>query len=95
MNGWAVEFLPTALSDLKQLSKVVSSQVIAKFHEHAKNFDNVRIVPLHREWEGYFKLRVGDWRVAYVINRTRRLLIVAAVDHRRKIYKRKPPRAFK
>lgn len=92
MQSWKLEFTEVALRDLGRLPKTVSRIVIDKLNQHVKNFDTLKPLPLHQEWRGYFKLRVGDWRVAYEIDFLQRVLSIAAIDHRRDIYKRKPPK---
>lgn len=38
--------------------------------------------------ENYFRLRLGDWRVVYVLDKERKLLLVAKIDQRGQVYKR-------
>ncbi len=42
--------------------------------------------PLRRELEGLWKFRVRRFRVVYTVDRSRRIIEVAAVGHRRTIY---------
>jgi len=54
-----------------------------------KNFDQITPLPLGDKWRGFFKLRIGDWRVVYEIEISKRLITIHYIDHRDKIYKRK------
>jgi mRNA interferase RelE/StbE len=55
----------------------------------ASDFDKIVPEPLHGEWQGYFRLRVGDRRVIYTVDWQNRLIVVHAVGHRSSIYKRR------
>nr|WP_232023874.1 type II toxin-antitoxin system RelE/ParE family toxin [Microcystis viridis] len=41
-------------------------------------------LPLTREWSGFYKLRVGDYRVIYEFDRESRIIII--VGHRSEVY---------
>jgi len=43
--------------------------------------------PLHGDWEGYWKLRVGDYRIIYRVVGTH-VVEVQYVRHRREAYRR-------
>jgi mRNA interferase RelE/StbE len=44
-------------------------------------------VPLTGELKGLFKLRVGDYRIAYSIEEKKKLLTIHLIGHRREIYR--------
>jgi len=46
--------------------------------------------PLRQSLKGHRKLRIGDWRVIYRIDR--KTIIILIIGHRREIYKRAPRR---
>ena len=37
--------------------------------------------------DGDFRLRVGDWRVIYSLNNERKVLLVAKIDQRGRVYR--------
>ena len=41
-----------------------------------------------RGQENVFRLRLGDWRVVYALDKERNLLLVAKIDRRGQVYKR-------
>lgn len=88
MTLWHVEFTPTGESDLAKLDKQIRRQTIDRIEWLAENMGTVDSVPLHAQFKGLFKLRVGDWRVAYTFERVTQLIRVKMIDHRNKIYKR-------
>ncbi|TAL27538.1 MAG: hypothetical protein EPN94_01275 [Nitrospirae bacterium] len=51
----------------------------------SQHFNNITPEPLSGDMSGQFKLRVGDWRVVYVISAD--AIVSKAVGHRREIYK--------
>jgi hypothetical protein len=52
-----------------------------------EHVEDVRHEPLTAQWEGTYKLRVGDYRVMYAVDQIERCVIIYAVGHRREIYK--------
>jgi mRNA interferase RelE/StbE len=85
---WHVEFSKIGERDLSNLDRSVRREIIDRLEWLANNFDEVIPLPLHGQWKGFFKLRVGDWRVVYEIEPSKRFITVHIVDHRSKIYKR-------
>lgn len=54
----------------------------------AYHFDEITPLPLEATLKGFFKLRVGDWRIVYEVNDVDKEIVVHAIDRRDKIYKR-------
>ena len=52
-----------------------------------ENFENIVSLPLGGAWRGFFKLRVGDWRIIYEADRGNELVIIHAISPRDKVYK--------
>ena len=65
---WSLEFTDVGRDDLKKLDHMVRRQVIDRLEWFSVHFEQTRPLPLHADWKGYFKLRVGDWRVAYIFD---------------------------
>ena len=82
-----VEFAPNAEADLARLSAPIAQQVLKRLVWLAENFDVIRPAALTGRWQGVFKLRVGDYRVLYTYDRTKQMIIVHFVRHRREVYK--------
>lgn len=89
MTRWAIEFQPEAEEDLSRLSDMVRGRVIDKLDWLEKNFDDIIPLTLTGEYKGFYKLRVGDWRVIYKINWKGRVIIVCYIGHRGKIYNKR------
>ena len=83
-------FTAEAEHDLKRLAKNVASRIVTKVLWLAEHFEEQIPQPLGGGLKGFFKLRVGDWRVIYEIDRGIHTLIVHLIDHRSRVYERKP-----
>lgn len=65
-----VEFTPEAQTDLVPLSKPVAQRILKKLRWLAENLDAIPPEPLTGQWQGTSKLRVGDYRVLYTLDKT-------------------------
>lgn len=88
MNKWRVVFSSTAEKDFIKLNRPTRQRVIDSLLWFSENFDSIVPLPLGGPWKGFFKLRVGDWRVIYEIQFSTQTIHVSYIDHRSKIYKR-------
>lgn len=71
--------LPKISVDQKQRIRKTIEQKLTQFpHEFG--------IPLRHTLKGYWKLRVGDWRVIYKIEGPK--VIIFRIGHRREIYKK-------
>ncbi|MGC9394826.1 MAG: type II toxin-antitoxin system RelE family toxin [Anaerolineae bacterium] len=86
---YQVEFTPTAADDLAHLNKPVAQRIFTKIKWLAENFDVLAHEPLAGQWQGIYKLRVGDYRVLYTFSKVESTITVHFVRHRREVYKTK------
>ena len=86
MVGIEVEFTDEGEDDLNTLDKPIRKRVIEKIRWLAKNLSNIKPKPLSYEWEDFYKLRVGDWRVAYRV-KNKIKVIIHRIKLRDKMYK--------
>jgi mRNA interferase RelE/StbE len=89
MPKWILDFTPEAERDFQKLDKNLKRRIDEKLDWLLKNFDNIIPLSLTGKWQGFFKLRVGDWRVIYKVEWEKNRIIVYVIDRRDKIYKRK------
>lgn len=68
MLKWKLSFTPEAEDDLAKLDKEIRKRIIKKLDWLENNFEKITPLPLGGEWQGFFKLRVGGWRVIYEVN---------------------------
>jgi len=74
------------LSTPALMQQIRSSQRFYAKGGKGLSFEEVFGEPLRRELEGLWKYRVRRFRVAYAIDRTRSVIRIVAIGHRRGIY---------
>jgi mRNA interferase RelE/StbE len=85
-GSWGIEFDSKAIEDLKGISGKVQSQILKKINWLGVNFEQVQPKELTENLAGFYKLRVGDYRVLYEIDAELEVIAIARVGHRREIY---------
>lgn len=88
MALWSVDFTIEAQEDLTKLSKSVRSRASAKIEWLRENLDLIKPLPLGYNWQGFFKLRIGDWRVVYEIDYPVRKITIHHIENRDKVYRK-------
>jgi mRNA interferase RelE/StbE len=86
---WQVFFTQPAKRNFRKIDAVARAEITEKLEWLAGHFDAVIPLPLGGDWRGFFKFRIGDFRVIYKIDWDKRILIVYALGRRDKIYKKK------
>ena len=81
-----VDWTDDALEDLQKLDKPIAKRILTKISWFSQHFNNITPEPLSGEMAGTFKVRVGDWRIVYTIEKD--VIVIQAVGHRREIYSR-------
>ena len=84
---YQLDFTPGAKADLARLDIPIAQRILKKLKELAENFNEVKQQALTGEWQGIFKLRVGDFRILYTFDRTKREIVVHFIRHRSEVYK--------
>lgn len=84
--SYAVEFAPEATAALKKLTKATKQQVSHKINWLAENFEQIAPQPLGSELSGYFKLRVGNYRVIYEFDTEAKIIFIDKIGHRSEVY---------
>jgi mRNA interferase RelE/StbE len=89
MTQWHFVITKNGESDLARLDRKTQQRVVEKLKWFAEHFEEITPLPLGDPWRGFFKLRVGDWRVVYEIEAVARRVVVHLIDRRDKIYTRR------
>jgi len=84
--SYRIEFNPQAIEDLKGISTKVQPQILKEVNWLGLNFEQVQPKGLAENLAGFYKLRVGDYRVLYEIDEELEVVAIARVGHRRDIY---------
>lgn len=85
--NYELEFTPEAVADLERLTQVVSERIVNKINWLSENFDLITPEPLTAELTGFYKLRVGDYRVIYSFSNKPKMITIDKIGHRREIYR--------
>lgn len=85
MSDYSVEVKPPARKELEALPDSVLARVLRKM-------ETLRQTPRPagcKKLKGYkdqWRVRVGDWRVVYIIDDAAKLVSIARIGHRREVY---------
>ena len=87
--AYSLEYTETAERDLSRLDARVAEQMRTALTRVAERADTVR----HRaltgpRYRGQYRLRMGDYRAIYELDRANRLVTVHRVQHRSDAYRR-------
>jgi mRNA interferase RelE/StbE len=86
-NGpYTLKISKRARDALERLDKPTAERIVKKLIWLAENAGSVAHGALTGQWSGYFRYRVGSYRVIYLIDHEARVIDVALVGHRREIY---------
>ena len=85
---WVVEFKPKAFKELKNLDHKIQAQIFHFLDRLVEHHESPRSVglPLQGKSKGFWRYRVGDYRLVCAIEDHRLIVVVLGVGHRREIY---------
>lgn len=86
--AFKIDFTKDAVKSFSRLSEDIKIGLKDKIVWLADNSDNI----IHRKLKGnyyseVFKLRFGNYRILYRINKTNKTITIETVGHRKSIYK--------
>ena len=86
---WTIEFVPEAAKELRKLGRSEAARVVRTLEERIAPLADPRTLgaPLAGEHPGYWRWRIGDYRVVARIEDARVLILVVRVGHRREVYR--------
>lgn len=83
---YRVLILPNALERLSKLDKSIAQRVSDKLTWLSEHIEIVAPLPLKGSFSGFYKLKIGDWRIIYDVDHDEKVIYVHKVGHRREIY---------
>ena len=89
---WKIVYKKSVRKDLKRISPDVRNILRRAIEEKLKIHPLRYGVPLRRTLKGLMKLRVGDYRIIYSIQKKTVLVSIIKLGHRREVYANCPPR---
>jgi mRNA interferase RelE/StbE len=85
VNSYSVEVKPPARKELEALPDNVLARVVGKL-EALRDTPRPAGCRKLKGYKDHWRVRVGDWRIVYVINDTAKLVSVTRIAHRREVY---------
>lgn len=86
---YRIRILDAATRELARLDKPVGRRVVERIRWLAANLDDLNPEPLIGDLAGFYKLRVGDYRVLYEILYDEQTIVIHKIGHRREVYRRR------
>jgi mRNA interferase RelE/StbE len=85
---WRVEFDSAAARDLRKLSHEAQRRVTQFLRTRIATSEDPRRLgrPLTGDLKGFWRYRVGDYRIVAAIEDDRFVVLVVTVGHRREVY---------
>ena len=85
MNNFAVEVKPSARKELEALPDNLLARVIRKLEALGLNPRPAGCKKL-KGYKDQWRVRVGDWRVVYIIDDKAKVVSVTRIAHRSQVY---------
>ncbi|MDR1366036.1 MAG: type II toxin-antitoxin system RelE/ParE family toxin [Holosporales bacterium] len=82
---WRIEFKESAVADLKKIPRNLQISIKKAICERIA-VTSYRFKPLKGEWEGCYRLRVGDYRIIYEVNKSEVAVIIIKIGIRSDVY---------
>jgi len=82
---YRIEYLPAAVKDLRKLDKSVARRIVRKLTEVETDpyaFATTELV----DRPGVRRLKIGDYRVLYTVEKGKMIIWVIEIGHRSEIY---------
>ena len=84
---WKIQYKKSVKKDLKSLSDE-HRYILKRAIEEKLMTDPVKWgVPLRRNLKGLMKLRVGDYRIIFSVQKSTVTVLVVKIGHRKEVYK--------
>jgi mRNA interferase RelE/StbE len=89
--AWTVEISDIAERQIKKLDLPIQKRILDWLSERLEGCKNPRHFgePLKGKYSGFWRYRVGDYRIICDIQDDILLVLVLTIGHRRQIYKRR------
>jgi mRNA interferase RelE/StbE len=85
LSDYSVEIKPSARKELEALPNNALARTVHKIESLARTPRPAGCKKL-KGYKDHWRVRIGDWRVVYIIDDTEKLVSVTRVAHRREVY---------
>ena len=86
--AWIVKYEPRALRQLKKLDRKTSDRITRKLEVEIASQPNPKRMGtmLVADLQGYWRFRVGDYRVICDVRESELVILAIAIGHRKEVY---------
>lgn len=87
--AWQIEFLPEAAKELRKLDRTAAARILKTLEQRIAVLDDPRTLgsALTGDHAGYWRWRIGDYRLIAQIEDERVTVLEVRVAHRRAVYR--------
>ncbi len=85
VNSYAVELKPSARKELESPPDNVLARVVSKLESLTQDPRPAGCKKL-KGYKDQWRIRIGDWRVVYIVDDKIRLVSITRIAHRREVY---------
>jgi len=86
--AYKILLLEEALKELSSFDKKTAEKILYKLSTHLIKSPAKLGKQLKGEYAGFFKYRIGDWRVIYHLDEENKTITVTKIGHRKEVYKK-------
>ena len=88
--AWRIEFHPDAAKELRALDRTVAARIVKTLETRVAGQADPRALgsALKGEHSGYWRWRIGDYRIVGRVEDGRITILIVRVGHRREVYRR-------
>ena len=83
--NYRIEYLEEVFHQLAKIPRNIRNTITKAINERLSS-NPYRFKPLVCNWKGFFRMRVGDYRVIYKVNKDKITVLIVRVDSRGKVY---------
>jgi mRNA interferase RelE/StbE len=87
--AWALEFTPAAANDMKKLGRGVAARIVKTLETRIASREDPTTLArsLKGDHDGYWRWRIGSYRVIGRVNRKKVTILIVHVGHRNSVYR--------
>ena len=86
--NYTVIYLPPVKEDVAKLDRKTKDRIRKAIEDRLAKDPGAYGKPLKKTLKGYFRLRVGDYRIVYRVLEERKEVLVLAILHRSRVYEK-------
>ena len=88
--SYRVSFDPRAEEDLAKITRTdknLAQRIMSKIKFIGENSHSIDHASLKGGWGGFYKYRIGDYRIIYGVDENNKAIEICYIGHRKNVYK--------